>query len=122
MVMISPATASRVVHGTSNFGKLQYADDSGWLGAIEVARVGPITLNNQNTVATETFTRIELRFARTIETSRWRLEPFVAVSNALDEAYTANARINAFGSRFYEPGPDRAVFVGFEARLASGSR
>ncbi|MEM6819012.1 MAG: TonB-dependent receptor [Pseudomonadota bacterium] len=104
------------------FGKLQYADDSGWLGAIEVARLGPITLNNQNTVATEAFTRMELRLARTFETSRWRLEPFVAVSNALDETYTANARINAFGSRFYEPGPDRAVFVGFEARRSSGSR
>ncbi|MEL7311799.1 MAG: TonB-dependent receptor [Pseudomonadota bacterium] len=102
------------------FAQLQYQDDAGWFASAEVARVGAIELNNANSVATESFTRVELRVSKQFEVGRWRLAPFVAVSNALDEAYTANARINAFGSRFYEPGPDRAVFVGFDARFAKG--
>ncbi|MEL7025159.1 MAG: TonB-dependent receptor [Pseudomonadota bacterium] len=103
------------------FAQLRYSNEAGWFASVEAARVGAIDLNNANTAATEPFTRVELRLSRSFDVANWKLAPFVAVSNALDEAYTANARINAFGSRFFEPGPDRAIFVGIDAKVSKGN-
>jgi iron complex outermembrane receptor protein len=43
------------------------------------------------------------------------LSPFVAVSNVFDRRYNASVVVNAFGSRFFEPGPARTVQVGIRA-------
>lgn len=37
---------------------------------------------------------------------------FVGMNDLTDTAYTANARINAFGGRHFEPGPERNVYAG----------
>ncbi|HUG40088.1 MAG TPA: TonB-dependent receptor, partial [Longimicrobiales bacterium] len=36
---------------------------------------------------------------------RWRARPFAGFDNLLDESYVASVVPNAFGGRFYEPGP-----------------
>ena len=41
------------------------------------------------------------------------------VDNLLDEDYVASVVVNAFGGRYYEPGPGRSVYVGLRV---SGSR
>ncbi|MBV9774047.1 MAG: TonB-dependent receptor, partial [Gemmatimonadetes bacterium] len=41
-----------------------------------------------------------------------RASPFVGVSNLLDREYNTSVTINAFGGRFYEPGPGRALYAG----------
>ncbi len=43
--------------------------------------------------------------------------PFVGINNLFDETYNANLRINAFGGRFYEPGPDRNFYAGVTIRF-----
>lgn len=40
------------------------------------------------------------------------VSPFVAVANVLDRAYNASVVVNAFGGRFFEPGPGRNFQVG----------
>ncbi|MGD8320324.1 MAG: TonB-dependent receptor [Gemmatimonadota bacterium] len=45
------------------------------------------------------------------------LSPFVAVANALDRRYVTAVVVNAFGSRFYEPGPGRTFEMGVAATL-----
>ena len=40
------------------------------------------------------------------------LSPFVAVANVLDRRYNASVVVNAFGSRYFEPGPGRTFQVG----------
>ncbi|MCH7487679.1 MAG: hypothetical protein IIC04_11915, partial [Proteobacteria bacterium] len=37
------------------------------------------------------------------------LSPFVGVSNVLDRSYVAAVTPNAFGGRYFEPGPGRAL-------------
>jgi iron complex outermembrane receptor protein len=38
--------------------------------------------------------------------------PFVAVANAFNKTYNASVVPNAFGSRFFEPGPERTYRMG----------
>lgn len=45
------------------------------------------------------------------------LSPFAGVSNLLDRAYNTSVVINAFGRRYYEPGPGRTFFAGLRLTL-----
>ncbi len=40
------------------------------------------------------------------------LSPFIGIANALDETYNASVVPNAFGSRYFEPGPGRTYQIG----------
>ena len=45
---------------------------------------------------------------------------FAEGRNLFDESYNNNIRINAFGSRFYEPAPGSHVYVGLVVNYATG--
>ncbi|MBA4159640.1 MAG: TonB-dependent receptor, partial [Gemmatimonadetes bacterium] len=40
--------------------------------------------------------------------------PFLGVNNLLDAEYNTAVTVNAFGNRYYEPGPQRALYFGLE--------
>ena len=46
--------------------------------------------------------------------------PWVAVANALDRRYITAVVVNAFGQRYYEPGPGRTLEVGMRVQLGGG--
>lgn len=48
------------------------------------------------------------------------LTPFLAVTNLLDGRYDAAVVVNAFGGRYFEPGPGRGVQAGVEVALGGG--
>jgi iron complex outermembrane recepter protein len=41
-----------------------------------------------------------------------RLSPFVGITNLLDTRYNSSVAVNAFGGRFFEPGPGRSLYFG----------
>jgi iron complex outermembrane receptor protein len=43
-----------------------------------------------------------------------RATPFVGVTNLLNREYNASVTINAFGKRYFEPGPGRSAYVGLQ--------
>jgi iron complex outermembrane recepter protein len=45
------------------------------------------------------------------------LSPFAGIGNLLDRAYNASVVINAFGRRYYEPGPGRTFYAGVRLNL-----
>lgn len=45
------------------------------------------------------------------------IRPFAEVGNVFDTAYVGSVVVNAFGGRYYEPAPGRAISVGLEARF-----
>jgi iron complex outermembrane receptor protein len=47
-----------------------------------------------------------------LQVGRLEVSPFAGVQNLTDETYVSSIAINAFGSRFYEPGPGRTFYVG----------
>ncbi|MEQ9399559.1 MAG: TonB-dependent receptor [Longimicrobiales bacterium] len=50
---------------------------------------------------------------------RVALAPWVAVANALDRTYNTAVVVNAFGGRFYEPGPGRTFRLGMAVTWGS---
>jgi iron complex outermembrane receptor protein len=46
------------------------------------------------------------------------LKPFFGVSNVFEEAYNSAVTVNAFGGRFFEPGPGRTFHLGLSAAVA----
>lgn len=48
-----------------------------------------------------------------IESGQFVLAPFVAIANIFDTVYNGSVVPNAFGSRYFEPGPARTYQVGF---------
>ncbi|MGH7571852.1 MAG: TonB-dependent receptor family protein [Gemmatimonadota bacterium] len=49
-----------------------------------------------------------------------RIVPFLGVTNLFDESYTASVTVNAFGGRYFEPGPPRAAYAGVRVVRGEG--
>jgi iron complex outermembrane receptor protein len=45
------------------------------------------------------------------------LKPFFGINNIFNTLYNDNIRINAFGSRFFEPGQERNFYAGVKIRF-----
>lgn len=98
------------------FGELAWGDE-GRFGAVEVQGVSRRYVDDANSEAAPAYVLVNLRAG-----ARWRdggftWEPFVGIQNVFDRDYDANARINAFGGRFYEPGPGRYYYAGLRVRM-----
>ncbi|HEU0302275.1 MAG TPA: TonB-dependent receptor, partial [Longimicrobium sp.] len=52
-----------------------------------------------------------------VRAGRMALSPFAGVTNLLDRAYNTSVVVNAFGRRYYEPGPGRALYAGLSLTL-----
>jgi iron complex outermembrane receptor protein len=53
---------------------------------------------------------------------RAEFAPFAGVTNLLDRAYNTSVTVNAFGRRYYEPGPGRTVYAGLRLALGPADR
>lgn len=74
-------------------------------------------VNDANTDHAPSFALVDVRVARAFTTGAGAVEPFVALTNVFDTRYSASLVINAFGGRYHEPGPGRAMLVGARARF-----
>ena len=94
------------------FAELSYRHPAGWFGALDVLRVGDQFANNANTVADQAYTLSNLRLGFDASRGGATFSPFVGVNNLFDRRYNSNIRLNAFGRRYYEPGPERNMYAG----------
>jgi iron complex outermembrane receptor protein len=106
---VIPGTAENVL-----FGEIVYTAPRGWFVAGDALYTGEQFADNANSAAglVDDYTLVNLRFGYDVEFDRLTLSPFAGVHNVTDEAYTANVRLNAFGGRFFEPGPGRNGYAG----------
>ena len=75
-----------------------------------------VPVDDQNVSASPAHFIADLRVGWTgLEVGSARLSPFVSVSNLLNRRYNAAVVVNAFGARFFEPGPGRALQAGVTA-------
>ena len=91
---------------------LTYKSERGLSGTIETIYSGDLYANNANSANVSSYTVANLRLAWEFTNDRWLYRPYIGINNLLDESYNSNIRINAFGSRFFEPAPPRNVYVG----------
>lgn len=108
-----PGLPRNTLHLALNY---QSHQRNGLFANLDILYLDQFALNNANTEYMEssllTDLRAGLRFAKR-DTS---IEPFIGISNLFNEVYSANARINAFGGRFYESGPKRNLYAGLSIR------
>jgi iron complex outermembrane receptor protein len=107
--------AGNAIPGTSEnvlFGEIAYASPRGWFAAADFMYVDEQFGDNANAVVIDDYTLTNLRLGYDVDLGDFTLSPFLGINNLLDETYTANVRLNAFGGRFFEPGPGRNGYAG----------
>ncbi len=94
------------------FAGIDYATPFGLRGSATVRRVGEFALTNDNTQSNWGYTVVDLRFGFEQQWGDVDVRPFVGIDNLFNERYNSSAITNAFGRRYYEPSPDREIYVG----------
>jgi len=85
-----------------------------WFWALEGQWTGEIPVNDGATESAPSYKLFHVR-AGLMDLpvgGGVELTPFVGLSNIFDDSYVTAVTVNAFGGRYYEPGPGRTVHVG----------
>jgi len=89
-----------------------------WFGEIRGDYVGNIQTNDANSTgsAAKDYVLWDVRAGLSGQrVGNIEIAPFVSLANVFNAVYSAAVAVNAFGSRFYEPGPRRAFSAGISA-------
>ena len=95
---------------------ISYVHESGFFAGVDALYTDDLFADNANSAEVSGATVANLRFGFKKTFDKIDIEPFVGVNNVFDTAFTANVRINAFGGRYFEPGPERNVYGGVSVR------
>lgn len=75
-------------------------------------------VNDANTAEAPAYWLVGIHLGtRDFAVAQTRWSPWVSVSNLLDEDYVSSVAVNAFGGRFFEPGPGRTFQLGVRTVL-----
>jgi iron complex outermembrane receptor protein len=86
----------------------------GWWARLSGEGVSSYYADNANTAKAPRYVLVDLRLGHQgLQAGGLTFKPFVAVDNLLDERYASSVVVNAFGGRYYEPGPERSFSLGF---------
>ena len=96
---------------------IAYQGLNGFYANINSEYVSSIFTDNKNAVEAAAYTLVGLNLGKIINVSKITVEPFIGLNNLLNESYSSNIRINAFGKRYYEPGPTINFYIGGRIRI-----
>ena len=101
-------------------GALRFSPGVWWTDVISTY-VDNVPVNDRNTTSAPSYFLVDLRVGvQEVDLGGISVSPWVALINALDENYVASVAVNAFGGRFFEPGPNRSFQVGLRTRFGGG--
>lgn len=96
--------------------RLAWGGATGAFAEVDARFVAPIPVDDRNRSESAAYTVADLRAGWTgVRLGGVRTTPFVGISNLFDRRYNSSVVVNAFGGRFFEPGPARTLYVGVEA-------
>ncbi|MEX0821674.1 MAG: TonB-dependent receptor [Rhodothermales bacterium] len=88
---------------------------SGLWARVEGEVVSEYFVNDANTDVNDGYAVFDLSLGhRGIAFGSVQVAPFATLKNALDKQYAGSVVINAFGGRYYEPAPGRAILAGVQ--------
>jgi iron complex outermembrane recepter protein len=93
---------------------------SGLFGEVRYEIAGGMATNDANVPGSDTPIRrlLDLRAsAEPVEILGFQLQPFAGITNVLDVAHVSSVAVNAFGARYFEPGPPRSLYLGINTAL-----
>ena len=83
--------------------KIKYKNESNFNLVVGLKRVGKMFADNSNKTEIDTYSSISVKMSKNLNLFETSITPFISIDNLFNEEYFDNIRINAFGSRFYEP-------------------
>ncbi len=87
-----------------------------WYVAADAEFGSEMPVNDANNAFSPSYAIFGLRAGGgDISVGSWSLEPHAGISNIFDVLYNSSVTVNAFGHRYFEPGPGRMFWIG--ARL-----
>ncbi|MEM7298193.1 MAG: TonB-dependent receptor, partial [Bacteroidota bacterium] len=86
--------------------------------SVPIDYVGKLWADDQNSVEVEDYLELSCSIRYTTKLKKLTVSPFAGIRNLTNQRYFDNIRINAFGSRYYEPAPERNFYLG----ITIGSR
>lgn len=93
-------------------------DRGGIWARVESEAVSEYFVDDENTAVNDGYVVVDLSLGHEgLRLGSARARPFVTIRNALDRQYSGSVVVNAFGGRYYEPAPGRALFAGVEVSL-----
>lgn len=95
-----------------------YRTRTGWFASIEARYVSELPVDDANAFHSPAYVVADVRGG--LERLRLRgvdVRPFFGVTNAFDADYNSSVVVNAFGRRYFEPGPARALYAGATVRM-----
>ena len=97
--------------------KLSYTNENSYNLLIGLKRVGKMFADNANETEIDGYSTISIRMSKNLKIFKTSMIPFISIDNLLNEEYFDNIRINAFGSRFYEPASGINIVGGLKINL-----
>ncbi len=92
----------------------------GWIHAnLKGQHFSAFFADNGNTEEVARYSLVDISLYRKFRVKSWEVTPYLNVENLFNAEYFDNVRINAFGGRFYEPGPTRQFRAGVKVRVLS---
>ena len=85
---------------------------SGWFARSELQYVSAFFVDNGNTVKNSDYTTSRVSFGHKKKIGAFVGALYLGLNNLFDQNYNANTRINASGSRYFEPAPPFNIFGG----------
>jgi len=79
---------------------------------LTIEHIGKFYANSSNTTEIDAYQRVRFQARKGINFSWGQMDVFTGIHNLFDTMYFDNIRLNAFGSRFYEPAPGRNFYGG----------
>lgn len=100
---------------------LVYRDPAGWFVGVDHRRLSRIPVNDANDAYSPAYHVTDVRAGVVaLRIGEVEVAPFIGVTNLFDARYNASVTVNAFGQRYFEPAPGRALYAG--ASFAFGGR
>ncbi|MEX2571846.1 MAG: TonB-dependent receptor [Gemmatimonadota bacterium] len=99
-------------------GSLMYTSPLGAYATVEARYSDEVPVNDSNSAHADAYTLLDLRTGlEAVGIGNFVVEPFVGVTNLLDEVYVTSPSLNHVAGRYYEPGPGRAFYAGAQIRV-----
>ena len=97
--------------------KLSYTNENNYNLIVGLKRVGKMFADNANETEIDGYNSVSIKMSKNLKIFKTSMIPFVSIDNLLNEKYFDNIRINAFGSRFYEPASGINIVGGLKINL-----
>lgn len=100
---------------------VRYLNTKGFNAQLHLRHTGELYTSDDNEVKDQAYTLLNLNIGYTWKRQKYTLIPYFGINNLLNTKYNDNIRINAFGRRYYEPGPEQNFFFGIRFMITGES-